>query len=73
MRFEVNESSRNKWISLLWAEQLQIEIDIRNYDLHDIYLKQRSSFAQNGGLFQYVDFVISFQTLPSNDLMSTSE
>ena len=55
---------RNKWISLLWAEQLQIEIDIRNYDLHDIYLKQRSSFAQNGGLFQYVDFVISVPDAP---------
>ena len=37
---------RNKWISLLWAEQLQIEIDIRNYDLHDIRLKQRSSFVR---------------------------
>eukprot|EP00938_MAST-03A_sp_MAST-3A-sp1_P004944 g4944.t1 len=57
---------RNKWISLLWAEQLQIEIDIRNYDLHDIRLKQRSSFVQKSrdGLSQYVDFVISVPDAP---------
>ena len=55
---------RNKWISLLWAEQLQIEIDIRNYDLHDIHLKQRSSFVQKCGLSQYVDFVISVPDAP---------
>jgi len=56
----------NKWILLLWAEQLQIEIDIRNYDLHDIPLKQRSSFVQTSQdkQYEYTDWIISVPDAP---------